>query len=329
MAPLEMTFACGLYDRMTALYTGEVKPKGIELNFLALDHMRDVFDRMMGGKEFDASEMSMSEYICRYAAGEREFVGIPVFPSRTFRHGFIAVSDRIKEPSDLNGKKIGVQLYTMTAAVWIRGLLQQAGVDLSTIQWVEGGMDTAGSHGKPTVLQPRKPVNISQNESGKSLSELLEADEIDATIGADLPNCLGRAPNVRRLFPDFRSAEKDYYRLHGIFPIMHLVVIRRDLYEKYPFIATSLYNAFDDSKNIALKRMRFLGGLRYMLPWLPSDLDEIDDVFGSDCWPYGISQNRKTISALIEFLFDQSMIAEKVSVDELFVPIRGSNWKVG
>lgn len=160
MSRLQMTFACALYDRMSALYNGEVKPEGIDLNFIAINHPRDVFDRMMGGHEFDASEMSASEYICRYAAGDRTFVAIPVFPSRVFRHGFIAINDRtIKQPSDLNGKNVGVQLYTMTAAVWIRGLLQQHGVDLSTIQWVEGAIETPGSHGKPTVLPTLKPVD--------------------------------------------------------------------------------------------------------------------------------------------------------------------------
>jgi len=172
-AKVPMSFACGLYDRMEALYTGEVKPEGVDLNFIVHNHPRDVFDRMMGDHEFDASEMSLSEYVCRYAAGERYFIAIPVLPSRAFRHSFIAVNDRtIKKPTDLNGKKIGVQLYTMTAAVWIRGVLQQHGVDLSSIQWIEGSMETPGAYGKPTVLPLVKPVSISSNHSGKSLSQM-------------------------------------------------------------------------------------------------------------------------------------------------------------
>ena len=143
-----MSFACGLYDRMNALYTGEVKAEGIDLNFLAIHHPRDVFDRMVSGREFDASELSASEYICRYAAGDRQFIALPVFPSRAFRHSFIAVNSRtVKEPKDLNGKKVGVQLYTMTAAVWIRGLLQQAGVDLASIEWeADGAAAAEASH---------------------------------------------------------------------------------------------------------------------------------------------------------------------------------------
>lgn len=134
---------------------------------------------------------------------------------------------------------------------------------------------------------------------------------------------------MRRLFPDFKAVEQQYYRETGIFPIMHLVAIRREVYEKHPFIATSLYNAFCDAKDVALKRMKFTDALRYMLPWLPAELDEIQETFGNDPWPYGVEANRKTLEALIQFLYDQSMIERPVSVDELFLTPRGTNWKIG
>jgi len=325
-----ISFACGLYDRMEALWSGEIKPQGIDLNFIVHNHPRDVFDRMAGGHEFDCSEMSLSEYVCRYVAGKRDFVALPVFPSRAFRHGFIAVnSHTIKSPTDLNGKKIGVQLYTMTAAVWIRSLLKQCGVDLDTITWIEGSMESPEPHGKPTTLPLLKTISISSNKSGKSLSQLLEDGEIDATIGADLPPCFHTAAHVKRLFPDFKDAEKKYYKETGIFPIMHTVAIRSDVVEKHPFVGTSLFNAFQDAKEVAFRRMRFTGGLRYMLPWLPSEIDEIDEVFGGDPWPYGIEANIKTLEAAVECLFDQSMIERKVSVEELFLQPKGQNWKVG
>ena len=328
-----LSFACGGYDRMTALFTGEVKPQGIDLNYITIQHPRDVFDRMQGGHEFDSSEMSSSEYICRYAAGERFFTALPVFPSRVFRHGFIAVnSDIVKNPKDLEGKKVGVQLYSMTAAVWIRGLLAQEGVDLSKIEWVEGAMEGPGAHGKPTVLPPLKPIKISRNTSQtKSLSDLLTDGEIAATIGADLPDNLGKVANVKRLFPDFKEAEKKYYKDHGLFPIMHLVCIKRSVVEKHPWIPTSLYEAFNKSKNLALQRMKFLGSLRYMLPWLPSELDEIEDVFkdtGGDPWPYGIEANRRTLETLIRFLWEQGMIEKQPTVDELFEPMRPAQWDI-
>lgn len=324
-----LTFACGPYDRMGPLEKGEVKVAGCDLNYISVDHPRDVFDRMMGGFEFDACEMSASEYICQYAAGERRLTAIPVFPSRAFRHSFVAINkDRIKKPSDLNGKRVGVQLYTMTAAVWIRGLLQQDGVDLSTITWVEGAMEKPGPHGKPSAKPLLKPVNRQPNNSGKSLSQLIEEGEIDATIGADPPLCLGKVPHVTRLYPDFREAEKQYYKTTGIFPIMHLVAIKKEVCEKHPFVPTSLFNACNESKNIALRQMKFLGALRYMLPWLPSDLDEIDDVFNGDPWPYGIESNRKTLEGLVRFLHDQGMIDRIIPIDELFAATQGQHWKI-
>jgi 4,5-dihydroxyphthalate decarboxylase len=325
MSHLPMTFACGLYDRMTALYTGEVRAEGIDLNFVAVNDPRELFDRMVARLEFDASEMSTSEYVTRLVRGQCPFIALPVFPSRMFRHGFITVDTRaIKSPKDLEGKRIGVQLYTMTAAVWIRGVLQHdLGVDLSTIQWVEGAMEEPRRHGNPTVLPLLKPLSIVANTSGKSLSQLLEAGDIQAVIGAEVPSAIHRCAHVRRLFPDFRAEEKAYYRRTKIFPIMHLVVLRREFYERHPFVATSLYNALEQSRAIAYRRMRYLGALRYMLPWLPAELDEIDEVFGGDPWPYGIEPNRPTLEALVHFLVDQSMIAEPVKVDDLFAPVHG------
>jgi 4,5-dihydroxyphthalate decarboxylase len=323
MSELPMSFACGLYDRMLSLSNGEVRPAGIDLNFIPIDNPRELFDRMVGKLEFDASEMSSSEFVTRFAAGQCPFVALPVFASRVFRHGFIAIDTRqIKNPKDLQGKRIGVQLYTMTAAIWIRGLLQdQCGVDLSTIEWVEGAMESPAAHGKPTVLPPLKPISIVPNKSGKSLSELLADGEIAATIGADLPSCFGKSPHVQRLFPNFRQAEMDYYKQTKIFPIMHLIVLRRDFYEKHPFVASSLYQAFCESKDRAFKRMRYLGTLRYMLPWMTAELDEIDEVFGGDPWPYGIEHNRAALEALIRHLVDQSLIAKPVRIEDLFVPV--------
>jgi 4,5-dihydroxyphthalate decarboxylase len=320
----QLTFACGLYDRMLALYTGEVKPAGIDLEFRAMDNPREVFDRMAKGLEFDAAEMSSSEFISRMSARQCPFVAIPVFPSRVFRHSFIFVNARsgICTPKDLEGKRVGVALYTMTAAIWIRGHLQHDyGVDLSTIRCVQGAINSPGAHGAPTVLPMVRPPKIEVNASGKSLSRLLEEGTIDAIAGAQLPESLGRNPEVQRLFPEFRRVEREYYERTRIFPIMHLVAIKRSTYEKNPSIAASLYRAFCESKDRALAHMRYLGTLRYMLPWLPADLDEIDEVFGGDCWPYGIEPNRPTLEALIDYMVEQSIIAAPLKVEDLFVPI--------
>src|SRR6202034_2813441 len=263
MPSLPITFACGLYDRVLALQTGDIKPDGIDLNFLAIDNPREIFDRMSNRLAFDACEMSSSEFVSRYAAKKLPFVALPVFASRVFRHGFIVVNRKhVKTAKDLEGKRIGVPLYTQTAALFIRGLMQHdLGVDLSTIEWVQGAINEPGAYGNPTVMPMLKPANITINKSGKSLSDMLEAGEIQAIIGSNLPRALKRNPDVVRLFPDYRDKEQDYYRRTKIFPIMHLIVIRNDVYEKNPFVATSLYDAFEAAKNRAWEKMRISGTL--------------------------------------------------------------------
>jgi 4,5-dihydroxyphthalate decarboxylase len=325
MSALPITFACGLYDRMLALQTGEIKPDGIDLNFLVMDNPREIFDRMSNRLEFDACEMSSSEFVSRYAAKKLPFVALPVFASRVFRHGFIVVNRKfVKSPKDLEGKGIGVPLYTQTAAIFIRGLMQHdLGIDLSTIEWVQGAINEPGGYGNPSVMPMLKPVNIKPNNSGKSLSDLLEAGEIHAIAGSNMPRALGRHPDVVRLFPDYRAREKDYFGRTKIFPIMHLIVIRNDIYEKNPFVATSLYNAFNAAKDLAREKMRYSGTLRYMLPWLPDDVEEIDTLFGGDCWPYGIEPNRPTLEALISYMTEQGLIPEPIPVEKLFVPTFG------
>jgi 4,5-dihydroxyphthalate decarboxylase len=323
---LHLSFACALYDRLQPLYTGEVKPAGIDLNFMPIEEPRPIFDRMSGGQEFDVAEYSSSEFVQRFANGQCPFVAIPVFPSRAFRHGFIAVHRKagIHTPKDLEGKRVGVPLYTMTAAVFIRGLLQhEYGVDLSTITWVQGAINTAGEHGRPTVLPLLKPVAIEINKTGKSLSDLIEERVVDATLGTSLPAAIRRNPDIGRLFPNFVELEKEYYTRTGIYPIMHLIAIKKDIYERHPFVATSLYDAFVTSKQIALQRMFNLRALRYMTPWLMRDVDEIYEVFGGDPWPYGVDPNRKTLEALVTYLVDQSLIAAPIAVDDLFVPTYG------
>jgi 4,5-dihydroxyphthalate decarboxylase len=325
MSRLPITFACGLYDRMLPLYTKEVEADGIDLNFLAIDSPREIFDRMSGGQEFDASEMSSSEFVARFTAGDCPFVALPVFPSRVFRHGHIAVDRRaVAAPKDLAGRRIGVPLYGMTAAIFIRGLLQHDfGVDLSQVRWIEGALNEPKPHGNPVKLRLAKPVAIEPNNSGRSLSDLIASGEISATIAPGLPRSANRDPNVVRLFPDYREREKDYYRRTRIFPIMHLVVVRRDIYERCPFVATSLYRAFCEAKDLALKKMRTGGALRYMLPWMAAEIEEIDEVFGGDPWPYGIEPNRATIAALVQFMAEQGLIAKPVPIEDLFVPTFG------
>jgi 4,5-dihydroxyphthalate decarboxylase len=219
---------------------------------------------------------------------------------------------------------VGVPLYTMTAAIFIRGLLQhEYGVDLAKIKWMQGAMNTPNAHGSPTVLPLLKPVQIEENRSGKSMSDLIEERVVDATLGTSLPEAIRHNPDIRRLFPDYERLEKEYYKRTRIFPIMHLVAIRKDVYEKYPFVASSLYDAMVKAKEIALEKMFNLRALRYMTPFLMRDIDEIYEFFDGDPWPYGVEPNRPTLEALVQYLADQHLIAAPVPVDDLFVPTYG------
>jgi 4,5-dihydroxyphthalate decarboxylase len=324
MTDLRMTFACGLYDRMLPLYTREVRPEGIDLQFVAIDSPREVFDRMTGGTEFDAAEFSITEFAARLAVDRCPFVAIPVFPSRAFRHGAITINERlgIRAPNDLEGRRIGVPLYSMTAAVWIRAHLQHDyGVDLSTVTWVEGSMDSAAKYGNPNVMPLATPVRIEAARPGASLGDLLEGGEIAAAIGTGVPAAIKRSPDLRRLFPDYRIVERDYFLRTGIFPIMHLVAIRREVYEAHPFVAKSLYDAFCKSKAVAMARMRDTIALRYMLPWLPAHVEDTEDVFGQDAWPYGVDANRPTLEALMAYLAEQGLTERPTKIEDIFVPI--------
>lgn len=321
MSVVPLTFACGLYDRMLALYTGDVPVEGVDLKFEVHDDPRGIFDRMAAEQAFDLCEFSSSEFISRFAAKQCPFVALPVFASRVFRHSFIAVNRKhIKQPKDLEGKRIGVPRYTMTAALFMRGLLKdEHGVDFSKVEWVEGDINSAKPHGNPTILPTVKPVSIKANASGKSLSRLLEEGELQAILGTSMPDALGRNPDIVRLYPDYRAAEQEYYKRTKIFPIMHLIAIRRDTYEKHPFIAANLYKAFERAKAVALEKMRYRGTLRYTLPWMLAELDELDQVFGADPWPYGVEPNRPTLEALVRYMIEQGLIEKPVKVDDLFV----------
>lgn len=326
MSKLPLTFACGPYDRMEALRTGAVEVEGIDLNYLNIQGPREIFDRMVGGQEFDLSELSSSEFISQMGAGKCPFVALPVFPSKAFRHGFVVVNRRsgIKSPKDLEGKRVGVPLYTQTAAIFIRGMLaHEYGVDLDKIHWVQGAVEKAGSHGSPHALPLLKPVAIEINRGSKSLSDLLASGELDAVLGSRLPDSLGRHPDVVRLFPDYRAVEREYYRKTRIHPIMHLVAIKKVVYERNPWIANSLYKAFEQAKDWAVAQLKFSGAQRVMLPWLYADVDEIDELFDGDPWPYGIEANRPTLEALVQYLQDQHLTDWKPTLEELFAPIYG------
>jgi 4,5-dihydroxyphthalate decarboxylase len=324
MSRLALTFAACRYDRLEAIREGNATIEGVDLTCLTLKSGRDVFDRMVGGQEFDIAELSASEFISLSGAGSCPFVALPVFPSRVFRHGYIFINTRsgIRTAKDLEGKRVGLPLYTQTAAIWARGhLAHQFGVDLSSIRWVQGAVEHTGTHGKPHAPPLLRPVPVEQNTSGASLAELLARGDIDALIGSRKPEMFGHHPDIARLFPDYRARERELYQRTRIFPIMHLIAIRRELHERHRWLATSLYEAFIESKRRARARMRYAGSLAVMLPWLQSEIEEIDEIFGGDAWPYGLEPNRSTLEALVQYMVEQHFIAKPIPIEELFVTI--------
>src|SRR2546423_2811875 len=239
MANLRLTLACGPYDRTQALRDGSITLEGIDLTYIALQPA-EIFWRMLQYKEFDASEMSLSNYTSLVSDGNAPFIAIPVFPSRVFRHGyfFINTTKGIEKPADLAGKRGGVPEYSMTAAVYMRGLMQhEYGVQPSDVAWVQGRVDRLGHHLPSNV-------RLTQAPAGAELGDMLERGEIDFMMTANNPLSFRRgSPNVKRLFPNYREAEQDYYKRTKIYPIMHTVVIRRDIYDRDPWVALSMYQA--------------------------------------------------------------------------------------
>lgn len=328
MPCLALTFAACRYDRLEAVREGLVTVEGVDLTCLTLKSGRDVFDRMVGGEEFDVAELSASEYISLAGRGDSPFVALPVFPSRVFRHGYVFVNARsgIRSAKDLEGRRVGVPLYTQTAALWVRGhLAHQFEVDLDKIRWVQGAVDDAGTHGKPHAPPLLRPVAIEQNASGRSLATLLARGEIDALIGSRKPEAFGRDPDIVRLFPNYRALERELFERSRIFPIMHLIAMRRSLYERHRWLATSLYKALVEAKRRARARLRYGGSLVTMLPWQLAEIEEIDAVFGGDAFPYGIEPNRPTLEALVQYLAEQHFIARRMPIEQLFVPIQGDH----
>ena len=323
MERVKISFASGRYDRLDALHNGAVTIEGVDLEHIELWPPRLVFDRMAGKQEFDAAELSCSEYICQVDRGSCPFVALPVFPSRVFRHGFICVhrDSDIKAPQDLEGRRIGVPLYTQTAAIWIRGLLQnEYAVDLSTVRWLEGAVMEAGGHGHPAAPPMRKPPKIETNRTGRPLADLLLGGEIDAILGTFVDDACRAHRDIVRLFSDYRARERDYFRRTGIFPIMHLVVIRKDVHERHPGVARKLFDAMVAAKAWARSELAVSNAQHYMLPWLLDDLDEIDQVFDDDPWPYGIEANRRTLEPLVDYMLQQGFIARHIPLEELFLP---------
>ena len=322
MGDLNLTLACEDYDRTRALRDGSVKPEGIDLNYLVLP-VEEIFWRMLRYEEFDVAELSMGAFLVDAARGRRPFMAIPVFPSRTFRHRciFVNVSSGIERPEDLKGKRVGVPEYTMTAAVWLRGLLQhEYGVAPEEIHWFQGGEEQPGRKDRVEFDLPPK-VRLKVIPQDKTLNRMIESGEIDALISPRMPSCFLRGSSqVRRLFPDFKRVEMDYFRRTGLFPLMHIVVIRMSVYEKDPWVAQSLYKAFCEAKDLCFSRIYDSNVLYTSLPWNIADYEETRLVMGEDYWPYGFAANRNGLETLHSYLLEQGLIKKRLDLEKLFAP---------
>ncbi|MBI3014192.1 MAG: ABC transporter substrate-binding protein [Candidatus Tectomicrobia bacterium] len=316
MAKLKLTIACGNYDRTRALLDGRIEPEGIDLNYIPM-RPGETFWRMLNNEEFDASEMSLSSYTILRSKGDTRFVALPVFPSRIFRQCCVYVYSRagIKRPQDLKGKRLGAADYQMTAAVWVRGFLQHDyGVMPEDLNWVVGAPVRFG------VSIPSR-VRIEQISPGQSLDEMLDRGEVDALIGVTFPRpFLAGSTRVRRLFPNYRKVEEEYYRRTGIFPIMHTFVLKTKLFEAEPWAAISLYKAFVQAKQLNYQTLYDTDALPASLPWLIDEIETSRRIFGKDIWNYSIEGSRPTLEALVQYLDEQGLTARKMTIEELFVP---------
>jgi 4,5-dihydroxyphthalate decarboxylase len=318
-ARLHLTVATTDYDHVRDLVNGVVRPEGIVLTAFVLP-VEEVFYRFIKNREWDVSEMSFGKFIGFASQGNSPFVGIPVFPSRVFRHSaFYVRTDRaIAQPKDLEGKRVGIPEWAQTAGIYARGFLSEtAGVDLRKIHWIQAGMNEAGREEK---VEFKLPEGIQyQQRRDTSVSAMLLSGEIDAAISARVPDAFEMGHGkIARLYPEYRAEEMRYHEATGIYPIMHVIAMRRAVFERYPWMAMNLLKAFDEAKRRSLERIQDLTASRIPVPWAASIADELSKNFGADPFPYGLEENRKTLDAFCRFAHEQGVTAKKLTPDDLF-----------
>lgn len=314
MADLKLTVACRDYDHTRALATGEVRVRGAEVELVHLSPPSGIFRRMLQGEEFDAAEMSLSNFMIALARGDERFVGLPVFPYRAFRHSHIWVRSGggVEGPRDLRGKRVGIPDYSMTALLFVRGMLRDDyGVEPEEIRWRR-------SRSEHVPFTAPAGVEIEDIPRGETLEGLLAAGRLDALVSTAVPASFWRGePWIRRLFPNPREVEADYCRRTGIFPIMHLLVVKRKVYERNPWLGAALAEAFETAKELSFRRFR---EALHPLPWIDLAFEQARAVIGPDPYPYGIGANRPTLEAATRFAHEQGLTPRKLAVEELFAP---------
>jgi 4,5-dihydroxyphthalate decarboxylase len=330
MSKIRLTLACWDYDRTRALQDGRVEVEGVDLTYLPL-RVEETFWRMLRYGEFDAAEMSTGSFLMARDKGAPRLIGIPVFPSKTFRHSciYIHTDSGIKKPADMAGKKVGVPEYQITMAIWARGILQhEYGVGPEKIKWLTGGEEHPGRQDKVRHDLPPN-IDIQSIPADKTLSTMLERGEIDAMISAHMPSpFVRRHPKVQRLIPNFREVEQEYFKRTKIFPIMHTVVIREEFYEQHPWVAQSLFKAFNESQRICREAMYEFSALKYMLAWSIDEMEKEREALGENPWTYGLDANRHVLETLIQYTHEQGLISKRLEVNSLFAKNTLEDFKI-
>jgi 4,5-dihydroxyphthalate decarboxylase len=327
---LSLSLACWSYDRTRALLDGRVRPDGIDLTCLDLP-VEETFFRMLRHQEFDVAEMSLSSYVVSLFADDPPFIAIPVFPSRFFRHSCIYVNAAagIARPADLVGRTVGTPEYQMTAPVWIRGILaDDYGVPVNSVTYATGGLEEPGRPEKLALDLP-DGIRVTRIGADRTLSAMLAAGEIDALHTARAPSSFrDGSGRVTRLFEDFPLVEREYFRRTRIFPIMHTVVIRRDVYARHRWVAQSLTKAFAAAQRAAYEDLAHTAALKTMLPWLPAHVEETRREMGDDFWPYGLSKNRDALATFLRYSHEQGLSKRRLEPEALFAPETLEGFKI-
>lgn len=321
MAKLRLSIAIGDYDRMRPLVDGAVSIDAVDPQYMLLEP-EEIFFRAFRHADFDITELSMSSYSVKTAAGTSPYVAVPVFPSRAFRHTSIYVrTDRIKSPADLRGKRVGVPEYQLTANVWVRLFLEEDhGVCPADITWVRGGYEQPGRVEKIGLDLPPN-VRLESVPEGATISGLLASGELDAVIGPRAPSCFraGR-PHVGYLYPEPQKAAADWFRRTGMFPIMHLLGIRRTLAEAHPWLPYAVVKAFEQSKAVALERLGDTSATKVTLPFVEEQLQAARALMGEDFWSYGLAPNRHVLERFLRQHHAEGLSSRLLAPEELFHP---------
>jgi 4,5-dihydroxyphthalate decarboxylase len=321
MAKLELSVAVGDYDRTRALIDGSVAIDGIDPIYMTLGP-EEIFFRAFRAAEFDICELSLSSYTVKTAQNNCAYIAVPAFVSRAFRHTAIYVrTDRVKKPEDLKGRKVGLPEYQLTANVWARALLEDDyGVKPADVHWIRGGIEEAGRPEKLAIKLPRG-VRLDNAPDGATISGLLEAGEIDGFIAPRPPTLVEKGhPNIGWLFPDPVVVAKDYYKRTGLFPIMHVVGIRRTLAEKHPWLPGAVFKAFEQAKAVGIEKLSDTSATKVTLPFVEEALKSARTLMGEDYWSYGVEKNRKVLDYFLAQHHAQGLSSRRVPVDELFHP---------